>query len=400
MQQALLILNSGSSSLKFSIYPVTKAQLISAPVIYGQIEALDEQPVFLAKDANKVILAKENLTIKLQHNVQAFSLDYLLNWLDENLHSFEIVAAGHRVVHGADKFYQPTIINNDILAILESFNPLAPLHQPYNIAGIRALIKRLPTILQVACFDTAFHSTQSAIAQAFALPEKLSSYPIKRYGFHGLSYKYIAQVLPEYLGEQAEKKIIVAHLGHGASLCAMENRQSVATTMGFTALDGLPMGTRCGNLDPGVILYLVEQQKMSISAVSELLYNRSGLLGISEISADVRQLLNSNNPKAKFAIDLFVYRIVREMGSLVAALGGLNSIIFTGGIGEHAAAIRASICKQMAWLGIQLNEQANSQNKICISTIDSAISVWVIPTNEELVIAQNTWRYWQEKCKL
>lgn len=391
MRQALLVLNAGSSSLKFSIYEAAKQSLSDKPVVYGQIEALDEEPHFLAKDAANKILIDKNLPAAAYQEVQTFALENLLTWLNNYLPGYVIAAAGHRVVHGANQFSQPVIINEAIIRTLESFNPLAPLHQPYNIAGIKALTKRLPNILQVACFDTAFHFTQAKLAQAFALPDNLSSYPIKRYGFHGLSYEYIATVLPHYLQEQADKKIIVAHLGHGASLCAMEKRQSVATTMGFTALDGLPMGTRCGNLDPGVILYLLEQQKMSVSAVAELLYNKSGLLGVSELSSDMRLLLKSDHPKAKLAIDLFVYRIVREIGSLMAALGGLNSMVFTAGIGEHAAVIRASVCQQLAWLGIKLDEQANLQNKTQISSSDSSMSVWVIPTNEELMIAQHTW---------
>jgi len=396
MQQALLVLNAGSSSLKFSIYQAAKQTLADKPIVQGQIEGLDEKPHFLARDTAGNILIDKTLPATTYKDVHAFALENLLGWLDNNLKSHAIVAAGHRVVHGANKFSQPVIIDKEIITLLESFNPLAPLHQPYNIAGIKALIKRLPDILQVACFDTAFHFTQSELSQVFALPDKISPYPIKRYGFHGLSYEYIAKVLPNYLNKQADQKIIVAHLGHGASLCAMEKRQSIATTMGFTALDGLPMGTRCGNLDPGVILYLLEQQQMSVKAVTELLYDKSGLLGVSEISSDVRTLLTSDAPKAKFAIDLLVYRIVREIGSLAAALGGLNSIIFTAGIGEHAAAIRAKVCQQLSWLGIKLENKENLQNKIQISTQDSAISVWVLPTNEELIIAQHTWNYWQQ----
>lgn len=397
MRQALLVLNAGSSSLKFSLYAITKNTLSDKPIVHGQIAALDEKPHFLAKSADNNILIDEQLPQAAYQDAQAFALEHLLNCLDKYVSEYSIVAAGHRVVHGADQFNQPVIINDAIIMKLESFNPLAPLHQPHNIAGIKALTERLPTILQVACFDTAFHFTQPELAQAFALPNKLSDYPIKRYGFHGLSYEYIAQVLPEYLHENAERKIIVAHLGHGASLCAMEKRKSIATTMGFTALDGLPMGTRCGNLDPGVILYLLEQQKISVNEVTELLYNKSGLLGVSEISADVRILLKSNNPKAKFAIDLFIYRIVREIGSLMAALGGLNSIVFTAGIGEHASVIRENVCQQLAWLGIKLDQEANLQDKTQISSSDSSLSVWVIPTNEELIIARHTWCYWQQK---
>jgi len=395
MRQALFILNIGSSSIKFSLYEIAKSHLSNKPTVHGQIEALDEKPHFLVKDANNNILVDEQFLQASSQDIQLFALTSLLDWLNKNLPEYTIVAAGHRVVHGADQFNQPVIVNKDVLNALESFNCLAPLHQPYNVMGIKALTKSLPNILQVACFDTAFHFSQSKLAQAFALPDKLSVYPIKRYGFHGLSYEYIAQVLPDYLQQCADKKIIVAHLGHGASLCAMEKRKSIATTMGFTALDGLPMGTRCGNLDPGVILYLLEQQKMSVSEVTELLYNKSGLLGISEISADVRTLLISDSPKAKFAIDLFVYRIVREMGSLITTLGGLDSIVFTAGIGEHAATIRAAVCQQLAWLGIKLNQEANLQNKTQISSADSSLSVWVIPTNEEYIIAQHTWQYLQ-----
>jgi acetate kinase len=363
MQNSLLVLNSGSSSLKFSLFVVNGKNL----------DLVTRDTIEIAADTE-----------------HAAALQKLLQQLNEKFNQYKLCAVGHRVVHGGELYMQPTRIDEKVLTQLERFIPLAPLHQPYNLAAIKILREQQPDLLQVACFDTAFHHTQTAIAQAYALPDNVSDLPIKRYGFHGLSYEYIASVLPEHLGAtKANGKIIVAHLGHGASLCALHNRQSIATTMGFTALEGLPMGTRCGSLDPGVLLYLLTAKKMTPDQLTELLYKRSGLLGVSGISDDVRILLKSSDPRAKAALDLFVYRIHHEIGSLIAALNGLDALIFTAGIGENSAVIRKAICDLAAWLGIKLDTAANEQNKICISTPDSAISVWVIPTNEELMIAQH-----------
>lgn len=393
MYPVLLIINTGSSSLKFSLYSTENFSLDAQAVCSGQIESLQDEATFSIKEAkkNNVVKTQCNLANAGSNNIYNAALNFLLNWLTENT-SYVINAAGHRVVHGGNLFTAPMIATQEVLIELEKFIPLAPLHQPYNLAGVKTLAEIYPNLLQVICFDTTFHTSQSSVAQAFALPEVIAPLPIKRYGFHGLSYEYIASVLPDYLDQQADGKIIVAHLGHGASMCAMDNRRSIATTMGLTALDGLPMGTRCGSLDPGIILYLLKQTSLQIDEVEDLLYKKSGLLGVSGISSDVRTLLKDPRLQARQALDLFTYRINRELGSLVAALGGLDTLLFTAGIGENAPFIRAQVCQQAKWLGIELDKKANSENARKISTANSPVSVWVIPTNEEVIIAKHTWQ--------
>lgn len=394
MQNAVLALNAGSSSVKFSLFSIEKNQSLQL-IVRGEMEELKNNPYFVVKDNHNEIITEQsqfNDDYQLKSNPHHFALQLINQWLANEMKQFSIVAAGHRVVHGAATYTQPTIITPIVIEELEKLIPLAPLHQPYNIAGIKSLIEINPNILQVACFDTAFHVTQPKIAQTFALPQNLSPIPIKRYGFHGLSYEYIAHKLPELLGGSENNKTIVGHLGAGASLCAMLNCKSISTTMGFTALDRLPMATRCGNIDPGIILYLIQQQKMSADEITDLLYNRSGLLGLSNVSSDVRILLKSNEAAAKFAIDLFIYHIQREIGSLIAALGGIDNLIFTAGIGENSAEIRARVCHSFSWLGMKIDTNANQNNSIKISTSDSKISVLVIPTNEELMIAQQAYQ--------
>ena len=276
------------------------------------------------------------------------------------------------------------------LKALEKYVPLAPLHQPHNLAPIKELLERSPQLPQVACFDTAFHSRAPAVAQAFALPKAITDLGVRRYGFHGLSYEYIAHVLPQFDERAARGKTVVLHLGNGSSMCAIADGRSVASTMGFTAADGLPMGTRCGNLDPGVILYLMDELKMDARAIEKLIYQQSGLLGMSGISSDMRTLEASDAPEAKAAIDVFVYRIGRELGSLAAALGGLDAIVFTAGIGENSRSLRERVCRDAAWLGVEFDAAANERNGPCISATGSRVSAWVIPTNEELMIARHT----------
>jgi acetate kinase len=293
-------------------------------------------------------------------------------------------------VHGGSVYAAPVRIDAAILDALEEFVPLAPLHQPHNLLPIRVIAERRPGLLQVACFDTAFHQTAPPLAQAFALPSSITDRGVRRYGFHGLSYEYIAHVLPQHDPRAAAGKTVVLHLGNGASMCGLLGGKSVGSTMAFTALDGLPMGTRSGNLDPGVILYLLQELRMDAAAIESLLYKESGLLGVSGVSSDMRELLESTEPRAKLAIDLFVYRIGRELGSLAAALGGLDAIVFTAGIGERAAAIREAVCRQAVWLGVELDPAANAAGGPRISTDSSRVSAWVIPTNEELMIARHT----------
>jgi acetate kinase len=389
MADAILVLNAGSSSLKFSVF------LDGEPpglLLRGQLEGLFTQPHFVARDqAGGVVGEKEWApSTQLGHGG---AIEFLFNWgRGGALGGHRIVAAGHRVVHGGRKYTGPVLIDPQVLAALEALVPLAPLHQPHNLAAIRAISERVPQLPQAACFDTSFHRTQPAVAQAFALPRPYAEEGVIRYGFHGLSYAYIASVLPGTDARAAAGRTVVAHLGNGASMCALKAGQSMASTMGFTALDGLPMGTRCGALDPGVLLYLMDRHGLDARALEKLLYQQAGLFGVSGISSDVRTLLASADPRAAEALDLFVYRIGRELGSLAAALGGLDALVFTGGIGENAAGIRARVCRGAAWLGLELDEAANAARGPRISRADSRATAWVIPTNEELMIAQDTRR--------
>lgn len=389
MPDALLILNAGSSSLKFSVFlNQDRPDLL----LGGQIDGILGEAHFVACGAGGAILAEKKWPPG-DGLGQSRAIEFLLEWGQGGpLGAHRIAAAGHRVVHGGTKFTRPMIVDDQILADLEALAPLAPLHQPHNVAAIRAVSRHLPTLPQIVCFDTAFHRTQPAVAQAFALPKRYSDEGIRRYGFHGLSYEYIASVLGGFDPRAASGRTIVAHLGNGASMCAIQGGKSIATTMSFTPLDGLPMGTRSGSLDPSVLLYLMRNHQMDASALEDLLYHQSGLLGVSGISSDVRTLLASSDPRAKHALDLFVYRVGRELGGLAAALGGLDSLVFTGGIGENAIGIRAQVCSNANWLGVELDEEANKKGGPRISRLESPVSAWVIPTNEELMIALHTRR--------
>ncbi len=318
------------------------------------------------------------------------AIAYLLDFLRGELSGHRLLAVGHRVVHGGVEFDRPVRVDADVLARLDRLVPLAPLHQPHNLAPIRALLARAPALPQVACFDTSFHRAMPAVAQAYALPPAITDRGVRRYGFHGLSYEYIASVLPRFEPAAAQGRVVVAHLGNGASMCAIRAGRSVASTMGFTALEGLPMGTRSGSLDPGVLLYLMDELAMDARAIEKLLYTQSGLLGVSGVSSDMRTLLASDDPRARFAIELFAYRIGRELGSLAAALGGLDTLVFTGGIGEHAAPVRERVLRAAAWVGVELDAAANAAHGPRLSTAGSRASAWVIPTNEELMIARHT----------
>ena len=314
------------------------------------------------------------------------------DFLRQHLANHRLVGVGHRVVHGGLEYIAPVRVDPKTLEALERLIPLAPLHQPHNLSPIAQLAKRAPELPQVACFDTAFHRTNPDVAQRFALPAELHEAGVQRYGFHGLSYEYIAEEITHVDARAPLAKTIVLHLGNGSSMCAMDAGRSVATTMGFTPADGLPMGTRSGALDPGVLLYLMEEREMDARAIERLVYNESGLLGVSGISSDMRTLLASAAPSAKLAVDLYVYRIRRELGSLAAALGGLDAIVFTGGIGEHAAVIRERVCQDAAWLGVELDAAANERGRPRISVGHSRVRAWIIPTNEELMIARHTRR--------
>jgi acetate kinase len=389
MTDAILILNAGSSSLKFSVFGDSEPPEL---LLRGQLSALQTEPRFVAQDSGGNTVGENQCPAgtKLSHEG---AIEFLLDWGKRRQSGqFHLTAAGHRVVHGGTKFAKPVRVDDAVLEDLESLVPLAPLHQPHNVAAIRAILRQAPSLPQVACFDTSFHRTQPAVAQQFALPRKLTESGIQRYGFHGLSYEYIASRLPQVDSRAAAGHTIVAHLGNGASMCALDGGKSVATTMGFTPLDGLPMGTRCGAIDPGVLLHLIDQRGLDARALERLLTNESGLLGVSGISSDMRTLLGQEktDSRAAEAIELFVYRIVRELGSLAAALGGLDAIVFTGGIGEHAAPIRQRVCHAVSWLGIELDPAGNENGGPRISQPTSRVSAWVIPTNEELMIARHT----------
>lgn len=387
MAEAIAVLNAGSSSLKFSLYELRSGDLVT--VVAGQAEGLLGSPHFIARDAAGAIVDEHawDAGVKLGHEG---ALDYLIALLQSRFAGFTLAAAGHRVVHGGANHTSPVRIDPAVLASLERLVPLAPLHQPHNLAPIRLLAERIPGLPQVACFDTAFHRHQPALAQAYALPPEFAERGVVRYGFHGLSYEYIAQVLSDKDARAAQGKTVVLHLGNGASMCALAAGRSIATTMGFTAVDGLPMGTRCGSLDPGVLLYCLDELGMDARAIEKLIYEQSGLLGVSGISSDMRTLEASTDPRAEQAIALFAYRIGRELGSLAAALGGLDAVVFTAGIGEHSPALRERVCRAAGWLGVSLDASANARGATRISTADSRVTVHVIPTNEELMIARHT----------
>jgi len=391
MKNAILTINAGSSSIKFALFADNET-IPARPELVGQIDGIGASPHIKAKDASGRTLEDVDLDLaghpESQHRA---ALEYLVRRLHDQEGNWQIAGVGHRVVHGAEKYSQPIRIDDATVAQLKAFIPLAPLHQPHNIAGIEAMRAALPGIPQIACFDTAFHRTQPAVAQLFALPRRITAQGVRRYGFHGLSYEYIADVLPQHLeAARANGRVIVAHLGNGASMCAMLNRRSQASTMGFTAVEGLMMGTRTGSLDPGVLLYLMDYDGMDVKALTNLLYKESGLLGVSGISQDMRELLASNRPEAAEAVELFCYRIVREIGSLTAALGGLDALVFTGGIGEHAAPVRERVCAHLRWLGVELDSASNAADAQVVSTPASATTVLVLPTNEEWMLARHT----------
>jgi acetate kinase len=376
------VINAGSSSLKFSIYEGERRLLA------GNIDGIGVRPKATATDAKGNPIAPPDFA-RLVPTTPSEVLPAILPWARQHLGTRRLAALGHRVVHGGMRHSKPARVTPELLAELQELVPLAPLHEPHNLAPIRTAIELNPGLPQVACFDTAFHRTAPEIEQAFALPYTFYEEGIRRYGFHGLSYEYIASVLPETAPEIADGRVIVAHLGNGCSACAMKDRQSVATTMSFTALDGLPMGTRCGALDPGVILHLLQQKAMTAETLVDLLYRRSGMLGLSGISSDFRELLASDETRARFAIDLFCYNVARHIGSLAAALGGLDGIVFTAGVGENAAAIRDKICRACTWLGLELDAAANKEHQTRISTRNSRVAAFVIRTDENLMIARH-----------
>jgi acetate kinase len=376
------VINAGSSSLKFSVYEGERRLLA------GQVDGIGARPSASATGPDGEAISPPDLGAA-PPSTPSEVLPAVLPWTRERLGARRLAALGHRVVHGGLHRSGPARVTPELLAELEALVPLAPLHEPHNLAPIKMAMTLNPDLPQLACFDTAFHRTAPEVEQAFALPYALYEEGVRRYGFHGLSYEYIASVLPLYAPELAEGRVVVLHLGNGSSACALKARASIATTMGFTALDGLPMGTRCGALDAGVVLHLIQQKGMAAEALVDLLYRRSGMLGLSGVSSDFRELLASAEPRARFAIDVFCYCTARWIGSLAAALGGLDGVVFTAGVGENAAPIRSAICRACGWLGLELDEAANSEHRTLISTPKSRVAAYVIKTDENLMIARH-----------
>jgi acetate kinase len=383
----ILIVNAGSSSVKFQVFSVEGEGKLRR-MIKGQMDGIGSRPRLRASGADSDPLADRAYPIEAVPDVPA-AMGIAGGWLRDELR-ISPMAVGHRVVHGGPDYDRPVLIDHGVVARLERFVALAPLHQPHNLAPIRSLLANFPTLPQVACFDTAFHRTHDAVADYYAIPYQLHAEGVRRYGFHGLSYEYVAKTLPQVAPEIAKGRVIVAHLGSGASMCALKEGRSVESTMGFTALDGLPMGTRPGQIDPGVVLYLLSEKGMSASNAQNFLYRDCGLKGLSGISNDMRELEASEDPKAKLAVDYFVYRVGLNAGMLAAALQGLDAFVFTAGIGENSVRIRARIADQLEWLGVMLDEAENSRHARLISRSGSRIPVYVIPTDEELMIAQHT----------
>jgi acetate kinase len=383
----ILVVNAGSSSVKFQVFSVEGEGQLRRQ-IRGQMDGIGSRPRMRASDANGDPLADRVYPIEAIPDIPA-AMSIAGEWLRDELR-INPMAVGHRVVHGGPDYDRPVLIDHGVVARLERFIALAPLHQPHNLAPIRSLLANFPTLPQVACFDTAFHRTHDAVADYYAIPHQLYAEGVRRYGFHGLSYEYVAKTLPQIAPEIAKGRVIVAHLGSGASMCALKQGRSAESTMGFTALDGLPMGTRPGQIDPGVVLYLISEKGMSASNAQNFLYRDCGLKGLSGVSNDMRELEASEDPKAKLAIDYFVYRIGLNAGMLAAALQGLDAFVFTAGIGENSVGIRARIADQLAWLGVTLDPAENSRHARLISRSDSRIPVYVVPTDEEQMIAQHT----------
>lgn len=394
MADTILVVNAGSSSIKFQLFAVSSHDGLERR-FRGQIEGIGTRPRLLAKDVKGAILIDETLPVEDVRNVPA-ALDKVITFLRGQLNGRLPTAIGHRVVHGGPEYSDPTVISTAVLDRLQRFTALAPLHQPNNLAPICAILERQPHLLQVACFDTAFHRGHPDLADYYAIPQQLYLEGIRRYGFHGLSYEYIAGRLGEVAPEIANGKVVVAHLGSGASMCAISAGKSVESTLGFTALDGLPMGTRPGQLDPGVLLYLMTEKGMSAEATQRFLYNDCGLKGLSGVSNDVRELLTNADPRAKFALDYLTYRIALFTGMLAAAMGGIDAFVFTAGIGENAPVIRKNVMRRLSWLGLELDSRANAINEQCISCTSSKIVCLVIPTDEELMIANHTLRVLRE----
>ena len=386
MTRNILVINAGSSSVKFALFELGAGQPLMT--LKGQIFGLGTQTKMDAEDgAGHAVSSIPQMTGVDTHD-QVFQV--LINWLEGR--GEHLSAIGHRVVHGGSEFSKPVVVDAENYKSLQSLISLAPHHQPHNLAGIDTLRSRFPSLSQVACFDTAFHSSIPAEAFELGLPKGYAERGLRRYGFHGSSYEYVAERLPEVSGKPLPSRLVIAHLGNGASMCAIKDGKSIATTMGFSTLDGIPMGTRSGAIDPGVLLHLMRQDTAGPDELEDLLYNKSGMLGVSGISSDMRELLDNDTEEAKSAVEYYCYRITRELGSLAAALGGLDALVFTGGVGENASQIRSAVLQKSEWLGFRIDDQANQNADACITSVESKATAWVIPTNEELSIALHTQR--------
>ena len=386
MSEAIVVFNAGSTSLKFAAYAAVAAE--SPPLLCrGRIDNMQGDPRFVVSDAvGKLISTQEwGEGHAIDHKT---ALHFVIAWLAANLAGTKLVAAGHRVLLGGARFEAPVRIDADVLAYLDGLVVMEPSHQPFNVAGIRALSEAFPGLLQVACFDSAFHRTMPEVAKTYALPKDVRDTGLRHWGYHGISYDYISRQAPKFV--PAARRVIAAHLGGGASMCAMLDGKSIETTMGLAGLSGLPMATRSGDVPPGALFYLLRRKLFDDASLEKMLYERAGLLGLSGISGDMRVLQESSDPRAVAAVEHFVYAMTKYVGAYTAVLGGLDALVFTAGIGEHSAPVRAALCAKLAWLGVKLDEQANASNGPRISATDSAVSVWVIPTDEELMIAQHT----------
>jgi len=394
MSQSILTLNAGSSSIKFAVYEVRDDALTAS--VKGQVEGIGTTPHFVAKATDGRLLSESYWEPVAGGRGHARAFKQIWSWLAESAQGAaerqEILAIGHRVAHGGEAYSRPVLITDEVIRVLTDLIPLVPLHQPNNLAAIRAVASDHPALPQVACFDTGFHRGRPRVTEQFGLPRALLARGIKRYGFHGLSYEFIAGRLRELAPEVADGRVVVAHLGSGCSMTAMKQGKSVDTTMSFSALDGVPMGTRCGVLDPGVLLFLMREDRLGVEDLEKLLYKESGLLGLSGVSNDLRDLHKSDDPGAAEAIDYFVYRIVQTIGALCASIGGLDALVFTAGVGENDADVRARVCADTAWLGIEIDPTANAAGMARISPPGRSPSVWVIPTDEERMIAEHTLR--------
>ncbi len=388
MSDVILTLNAGSSSIKFSTFVVNNGKL--APVFKGQVESIGSNPHFEAKGNTSELIAEDSWQETNDGSPHTQAIEKILGWMNRQTSGDNILAVGHRIVHGGDESCTAKVIDEHELDRIRSLIPLVPLHQPINVNAVEVVSKATKDAIQVACFDTAFHQTRAPLSQQFALPAKFLNEGVKRYGFHGISYDYITSQLDKLEQGLSSKRTVVAHLGSGSSMSAVQHGKCVDTTMGFSSLDGVPMSTRCGSIDPGVLLYMMREHGMGVEQIEDVLYKQSGLLGLSGVSSDLREIRASSEPAAATAVEYLIYKIGQTIASLAASMHGLDALIFTAGIGENDAKLRAQVCERAAWMGIEIDKDANASGKLCISLPSSAVSIWVVPTDEELMIARHT----------